>query len=1083
MHRLIAGRKHDVYIIQNLPMNLLPGDGARADLAAAVAAGAGLVLTDIKDGDSGLMKDKQAVDPLPSFLSDVPAIGAYNVGKGRMIVLPARPKLPYDVGWTVKYEYWTEQVGRAMIWAAGREPAMKLNLRLPAETVERGKLAGYTITLNAAGGPPEGTRCSVTLRRWDDQTTRIYDGDLKTGGKLELRLPALRAGSYHIDALASSPRGTEAWATASFEVTTAESVSVKLDWNTKFEDIHPEGKSGDWRLPWGEVGQRIRGELQAKLAGKQTARVRLMDHTGRILEQADLAQGKQTFDFAIEPWMPQLVRVEGVILEGGSEVAASYEWFLVPKRRQGRYNFVLWGPIEETLGEYAYKNLRDQGVTAILTNLDPDLAAAAYGMTWVPMTGGNVGLFGGADRWVTMGPPEKWDGWMANRIARTHGVLAYSLGDEGPVTGAGITPAAMDVYRNYLRKIYGDIAALNASWGTEFEGFEAVELSEPKDSNEDTARNAGNYPRWYDRQAFSRYNFVQHGRDHRLAMLPYDPHAKIGFEGSGRFARSADPDEVCRHLDMWVPYTHNIDEVIRSIAPRDFIRSNWTGYNWDADKLLSRYWRSIVLGADSMWWWMWCAIDPWRGFHAPDLKPFPETIEMLKDTRILHDGLGDLLIRSEMLDDGIAMLYSMPSSFAAVIQNGPTHGDYEAVNASWYTIINDIPMMYRYVTDGMIDRGEFKADRYRVLILPFAQAISDKTEAVIRKFAENGGTVIADIRPGVYDGRCKPLQKGRLDEFFGIEGPANTAAVKADINVDGKIGDREIKLVWSNAPVDPSLKTTTGQALGKATLPGAQEAPVFIVNNYGKGRAILLNLATSAFGGRTTGTGLTGLDTPEELDPKLWSAFNSIFGSAGATPAIRLALSRVNDDYMGNVRVQRWQNGDMQIFSLFRARHDTSKPSANATTRRRAIVRLMNFDKPYVYNLRAGLTLGEPHVWTEPRIYADVIPSRATFFAVLPGPAPEIQARLNKPSFQRGERISLQVGLPGAGRSTHAVKLEGFSPDGTAVEGWPQVMLTGATPVSVSLPVAHNDPAGVYRVTLTDVITRDTAVELRIEVN
>jgi len=69
-----------------------------------------------------------------------------------------------------------------------------------------------------------------------------------------------------------------------------------------------------------------------------------------------------------------------------------------------------------------------------------------------------------------------------------------------------------------------------------------------------------------------------------------------------------------------------------------------------------------------------------------------------------------------------------------------------------------------------------------------------------------------------------------------------------------------------------------------------------------------------------------------------------------------------------------------------------------------------------------------------------------------------------------------------AGDSVHAVKLRGFGPDGSAVEGWSQVVLTGAEPVSVSLPVAFNDPAGTYRITLTDVITRDTAVEIEIDV-
>ncbi|MDP7348273.1 MAG: beta-galactosidase trimerization domain-containing protein, partial [Phycisphaeraceae bacterium] len=555
---------------------------------------------------------------------------------------------------------------------------------------------------------------------------------------------------------------------------------------------------------------------------------------------------------------------------------------------------------------------------------------------------------------------------------------------------------------------------------------------------------------------------------------------KSGLQsGSGRMvaflarvARSADPDGVCRNLDMWVPYTHNIDEIIRSIAPREFIRSNWTGYHSDPDGLLSRYWRSIILGADSIWWWMWSAIDPWRGFQAPDFEPYPATREMLDETRILRDGLGDLLINSEMQDDGIAMLYSQPSSFAATVERGPGYGDYEAVNAAWYTIINDIPLMYRYVTDGMIDRGEFEADKYRVLILPFALALSEKTESAIRAFVKNGGTVIADIRPGIYDGRCKPLKKGRLDDLFGIEGPVNTAAIKADISVDGKLGKHDIKLDWPDVPVDPALKTTSGQALGKAG-----EAPVFIVNSYGKGRAILLNLATSAFGGRVTGTGLTGLDSAEELDPKLWAAFDPIFEAAGVQPAIRLIGSRRwKVPFVGNARLQRWRNGDMEIFGVYRATGEGV----------RTIARLPGERQAFVYNLTAGLTLGDPYVSTyvkpykgEKWFYFSLVPSRASFFAILPGPAPAIAVKLEEPRIRRGERIRLDISLPDAGKSIHALKLRGIGPD--AVEGWSQVVLAGAKPVTVEIPVAFNDPPGTYRITVTDVITRDTEVEIYAE--
>ena len=229
----------------------------------------------------------------------------------------------------------------------------------------------------------------------------------------------------------------------------------------------------------------------------------------------------------------------------------------------------------------------------------------------------------------------------------------------------------------------------------------------PDDGDEQTALAAKNYPRWYDRQAFQRHNFVRHCTAHADAMHTLDPDTRVGFEGSGGFARSADVDLVCRELGFWVPYASSVDEVIRSIAPRDFIRANWTGYHWTADGLLAAYWRMVSNGCDSVWWWMWSAMGAWRGFQTPDLGAYPATEEMLRETQVVRDGLGDLLLRSTMLDDGIAMLYSMPSSFAVTLDNQKSYGDYEANHRAWYTVIQDMPMQFRYVTDRMMDRAEY----------------------------------------------------------------------------------------------------------------------------------------------------------------------------------------------------------------------------------------------------------------------------------------------------------------------------------------------------------------------------------------
>ena len=73
----------------------------------------------------------------------------------------------------------------------------------------------------------------------------------------------------------------------------------------------------------------------------------------------------------------------------------------------------------------------------------------------------------------------------------------------------------------------------------------------------------------------------------------------------GRFAGGDDIDLIVRRLGFWSPYPGITDEVIRSIAPREFPWANWMGYTKDADSLLQKYWRMVTRGMDSVWWWRW----------------------------------------------------------------------------------------------------------------------------------------------------------------------------------------------------------------------------------------------------------------------------------------------------------------------------------------------------------------------------------------------------------------------------------------------------------------------------------------------
>src|SRR5690606_27781213 len=60
--------------------------------------------------------------------------------------------------------------------------------------------------------------------------------------------------------------------------------------------------------------------------------------------------------------------------------------------------------------------------------------------------------------------------------AREQGVFVYSLGDENAVRASCLSPHCLEAYRTYLANTYETINALNAEWGSSYNGFNEIEL-------------------------------------------------------------------------------------------------------------------------------------------------------------------------------------------------------------------------------------------------------------------------------------------------------------------------------------------------------------------------------------------------------------------------------------------------------------------------------------------------------------------------------------------------------------------------------------------------------------------------------
>lgn len=1089
IRRLLDSGAHDVFLFNGVSPDVLPA-ALKQDLLARVAQGKGLVLVGVKERgrlDPPLENDPDRVALDEPLILDVPLARRAEAGdpeaelfavkQGRAARLPAVPVADYAFGWEIPYDHWQERLGRTVLWAAGKLPAQPLQLRRESGTdtgiVAQSSPEARLVVTWLADAPI----AQVRIRERRDDGLVVRDsmnplppggggpssnplppggGGLGWGGKKDANLPVeltgpatvgLPAGRYFDEVIASDAAGrVVAWATLPFAVTSPHTVNLELS------------------RTWGEIGDAVAGA--ATVAGPALANgrvsVELRDRRGRILAAtpATVANaGATPFSFAIPEWYPMLVQVRAVLRDDTGDVADALAYFNVTQRHRDQFNFLSWDIPRRPTAAWAHEALAGLGVTLELVNFMANLSPvmAAYDMAAVPYT---TRILAKKDEqgWIK---PLPWnqepeiqryvDDLVAKyEPARWHGVFAYSLGDETVTRGSDTSPSDLAAYRRYLQSVYGDIAALNDSWGTDYAGFEAIELLDANDPTEEGAKRAGNYARWYDRQAWESANFLGLNRRFGEAFRRLDPQALTGFEGAGLLERADDIEGIVRTNGFWTPYPGLGDAVVQGIAPRDFPYANWMGYAKDVDSLTRSYWRMVLNGGHGVWYWRWDNIGRFMGLLRPDLSPFDEVAEMLEDTRITREGLGDLLLRSEMQTDGIALLYSQPSMFAAQVAEGPGYGKAAEDHAAWQRTLFNLGLGFRYLTEAMLRRGELDPKTTRVLILPRVEALGDEEARRIQAFVEAGGTVIADLRPGRFTGRVKPRAAGALDALFGVDSRGSAGAMK---KATVELRPSEGQPTWRFE----GMTVGTGIVASGASVRGhARETPVLFSHAVGRGRAILLNFSLATY--PRVGAAGSPVGTAE-----LWWA---LLGQAGVVAP--LTLVRADGGPTGDVRVQRWRNGGIELVGLMR--ESVQRPG------QRALI-LQESDAPadFVVTLAAPrqvYDLRDHRDWGRQReIRLRLNTGRATFLALLPEAAPELQASLSSEGVRLGETVELRVSVPDA-VGDHAVWVTAIKPDGREAD-WMRAarVIPRGESVGVPVPMALNDQQGQWTVRLKELVT------------
>ena len=984
------------------------------------------------------------------------ALSCYTLGKGRGVALrysafALGPYLKFSYPALSEYDYWMMLVGRAVLWAAGHEPTVQVEVNggKPFATDVAG-LAKAEVQVSVSAPKKEHLRIRAELCRHDGQRTLLDPPSSVTPepGKpatFAVQLPpGLRADRYYLDVVLRSGDGVEAFGAGAVKVTSPFGVeSIKASEN------------------YVERGQRIR--CLTKLRGTGFAktdvlRVQFRDCHGRVLARTEtpIQPGKEwyTTEFAPDEHATILMRPEAIVVRGGREVELGQTSFLVPKRRQRQFNFVQWAGRGDVLEYYAWRKLAEAGWKVTMACTDTmkacDIAAIPYSTRIMDTVGPD-----GVMKPVCWNDPAASQAYIdkivnAQQRFREHGTFVYSLGDEGTTKGCCAHPACLKAYSGYLKRQYGTIARLNASWGEAYKSFGDVKLLDPKDVKENAARGKGKWARWFDRQAFARWNLPQLTHRFVTAFEKLDPKAITGFEGTGRFGD--DFDAIIEANTYWTPYPSIANDILRGAAPRTLIRGNWMGYQKTLEPLVNQSWQMVMKGMDSIWWWRYDGCGSWRGYIHPTLGLWPVTKALCAEMKPVREGLGDVLIRSQVRHSGIGVFYSVAAALSGGLGDGRTYTAPQTAHESWLRATYDLGLDLRYLTRRLVLGGELANGAFRVLVLPMSQAIAADEAEIIRQFVQAGGTVIADVRPAVLDGHCKPTSPGLLDGLFGIKRSADGKAKTLDtLDVTATVGGRRVAIKGERVRVDPSVSPTTAKALAKA-----DGVPLVLVNTVGKGRAVLLNFQLPPRAKEATQSALGCYDL-----------LDALYAMAGVAPPVRVRGVDGGPLPFGEARV--WQNGEATILGVWHTLNIgffAKKPKWDEVPALKAKVVLP--EARYVYDLRRHKALGRVR-----ELRTDVAVAQANFFLVTPYPLGKQVLTLSTPTPARGSTLGVTVslGLPADAKASHAIAIEVTEPGGEMPLWGRQTVILPGGRGSVQIPIAHNDAPGTWRVRVRELFT------------
>ncbi|MGA2253189.1 MAG: carbohydrate binding domain-containing protein, partial [Thermoguttaceae bacterium] len=362
--------------------------------------------------------------------------------------------------------------------------------------------------------------------------------------------------------------------------------------------------------------------------------------------------------------------------------------------------------------------------------------------------------------------------------------LGCILHDEQELLGFGsqANPHEVAFFHQYLQETYRDLDSLNASWGTAYKAWDEIN-AEPTAINFITQsdRNPAPWADWHaaSEQAAHRF-YAALDEAARKAI----PNARIGLSGTRNTSGANGTDWwlLAHDFRSVCLYRGIHDEMYRSFATEHHLMMSWSHLSEaldGPDDCRTRLWRDLFSR---------CGGTPvfggrYTNVFFPDFRPKPGIVAYAEELASIRNGFGRLILGARRNDAAAAVFYS-PACYRARIVAMKDNEYYRAGDeqndllASLSAALGDLRIGSRFVAYEQVARGELDPQSTKVLFLWGALALSTGETAAIRRYLNDGGVVVADSEPGLYDEHCHKRAVGTLHDCLPPEDSDQTIVGK-----------------------------------------------------------------------------------------------------------------------------------------------------------------------------------------------------------------------------------------------------------------------------------------------------------------